>query len=259
MGLGIGKHDDAYVLVVYLPAPRPDLAEPVVVDGVRLKFEVTGRFRVAVTRGRARRPASLVPSPGCGGSPAESRGGNMAEAQRPKISEERFAKARFLVRALKRRHGAEIARDRNIIGMAFGRRIAHGEMTDEPAHGCLRDAEVPQTHPAAKPPAPAPNVRGRRLCRGGRRGDRADLRAVVHRARASGDGRHQHWPPQRHRRHARRRRHRQRPTAASASSATTTSWATRTLRLWATPSSNRASSTAAARRPTPSPPSSGWR
>lgn len=45
-GLGIGKHDDGYVLVVYLPAPRPDIAEPVFVDGVRLKFEVTGRFRV---------------------------------------------------------------------------------------------------------------------------------------------------------------------------------------------------------------------
>ncbi len=57
----------------------------------------------------------------------------MAEAQRPKISEERFAKGRFLVHALRQRHGAEFLRDRNITGLAFGRRIAHGETTDEPA------------------------------------------------------------------------------------------------------------------------------
>lgn len=46
VGLGIGKQDDRYVLVVYLPAAREDLAAPVFVDGVRLKFEVTGRFGV---------------------------------------------------------------------------------------------------------------------------------------------------------------------------------------------------------------------
>lgn len=45
-GLAIGRQDEEYVLVVYLPAPRPDLAAPVAIDGVRLTFEVTGRFRV---------------------------------------------------------------------------------------------------------------------------------------------------------------------------------------------------------------------
>ena len=46
VGLGIGRQGDAYVLVVYLRAAREGLAEPVFVDGVRLKFEVTGRFGV---------------------------------------------------------------------------------------------------------------------------------------------------------------------------------------------------------------------
>lgn len=43
-GLGIGKAGEAYVLVVYLPAKRTDLEEPVVIEGVQVKFEVTGRF-----------------------------------------------------------------------------------------------------------------------------------------------------------------------------------------------------------------------
>lgn len=46
---------------------------------------------------------------------------------------DQFIKARALVSALKTRHLSEFMRDTNIIGAAFGRRIAHGEITNEPA------------------------------------------------------------------------------------------------------------------------------
>ena len=44
-----------------------------------------------------------------------------------------FVKARALVAALKTRHLHAFQQDNNIIGAAFGRRIAHGEITNEPA------------------------------------------------------------------------------------------------------------------------------
>ena len=44
-----------------------------------------------------------------------------------------FIKARALVGALKTRHMSDFLRDPNIIGAAFGRRIAHGEITKAPA------------------------------------------------------------------------------------------------------------------------------
>jgi hypothetical protein len=54
-------------------------------------------------------------------------------SRRMKIQEDRFVKARELVRALKERHRTEFRRERNVVGAAFGRRTAHGERTDEPA------------------------------------------------------------------------------------------------------------------------------
>ena len=45
----------------------------------------------------------------------------------------RFIKGRALVGALKARHWPSFSQDSNIVGAAFGRRVAHGEMTDEPA------------------------------------------------------------------------------------------------------------------------------
>ena len=45
----------------------------------------------------------------------------------------RYIKARALVGALKTRHWPLFSQDNNIVGAAFGRRVAHGEMTDEPA------------------------------------------------------------------------------------------------------------------------------
>ncbi|MEO7177741.1 MAG: hypothetical protein ABIW83_02760 [Allosphingosinicella sp.] len=51
-----------------------------------------------------------------------------------KLQEERYQKARALVHALKQRQYASlIQKDRNIVGVAFGQRTAHGEVTDEPA------------------------------------------------------------------------------------------------------------------------------
>lgn len=46
---------------------------------------------------------------------------------------DQFIKARALVHALKTRYMSDFSRDPNIIGAAFGRRIAHGEITNEPA------------------------------------------------------------------------------------------------------------------------------
>ena len=45
----------------------------------------------------------------------------------------RYIKARALVGALKTRHWPNLSKDSNIIGAAFGRRTAHGEVTNEPA------------------------------------------------------------------------------------------------------------------------------
>lgn len=57
----------------------------------------------------------------------------MAEQGRMRWQEERYLKARGLVRALKRTHWQGFKADRNVIGAAFGQRTAHGEKTDEPA------------------------------------------------------------------------------------------------------------------------------
>lgn len=50
-----------------------------------------------------------------------------------RIQEERYVKARALVRAYKTAHWAWLTKDSNVTGAAFGRRYAHGELTDEPA------------------------------------------------------------------------------------------------------------------------------
>ncbi len=48
-GVAIGKRhpkDDSYIIVVYLATHRSLLKKPVVVDGIPLQFEVTGRFKL---------------------------------------------------------------------------------------------------------------------------------------------------------------------------------------------------------------------
>ena len=50
-----------------------------------------------------------------------------------KWQEERYLKARGLVRAVKKNQWRSLRTDRNVIGAAFGQRVAHGEKTDEPA------------------------------------------------------------------------------------------------------------------------------
>lgn len=57
----------------------------------------------------------------------------MENERRMKWQEDRYLKARGLVRALKRTHWTGLKTDRNVIGAAFGQRTAHGEKTDEPA------------------------------------------------------------------------------------------------------------------------------
>lgn len=58
----------------------------------------------------------------------------MAQNSGMKIHEERYMKGRALVRSLKTRYFRNFsATDRNITGLAFGRRTAHGETTDDPA------------------------------------------------------------------------------------------------------------------------------
>lgn len=47
--------------------------------------------------------------------------------------DDRFQKARYLVSTLKRIHWESLRNDRNVVGAAFGRRMAHGEVTDHPA------------------------------------------------------------------------------------------------------------------------------
>lgn len=49
------------------------------------------------------------------------------------LKSDKFIKARVLTRALKTRYWPAFRSDRNITGMAFGSRSAHGERTDEPA------------------------------------------------------------------------------------------------------------------------------
>jgi len=43
-GVGIGRENDVYVIVVYLKSARQRPAEGRDLEGVPLKFEVTGRF-----------------------------------------------------------------------------------------------------------------------------------------------------------------------------------------------------------------------
>lgn len=50
-----------------------------------------------------------------------------------KIHEEPYLKARHVIRAFKRAQVARLLGDPNIVGAAFGRRVAHGETTDDPA------------------------------------------------------------------------------------------------------------------------------
>lgn len=50
-----------------------------------------------------------------------------------KIHEERYQRGRHVVRAFKRANVQRLLLDRNIVGAAFGRRVAHGETTDDPA------------------------------------------------------------------------------------------------------------------------------
>jgi hypothetical protein len=57
----------------------------------------------------------------------------MPQSKKLKIQEEKFVKARALVTALKARHWEGLMRDQNVVGVAFGRREAHGEVTDDPA------------------------------------------------------------------------------------------------------------------------------
>jgi hypothetical protein len=44
-GAGVGKEGDDYVIVVYLSSSRRRPVDPVSVEGVPVKFEVTGRFK----------------------------------------------------------------------------------------------------------------------------------------------------------------------------------------------------------------------
>ncbi len=58
--------------------------------------------------------------------------------------DDRFLKARQLVAALKARHMDSMRRDSNIVGAAFGRRVAHKEISDEPAMVIYVVKKVPQ-------------------------------------------------------------------------------------------------------------------
>lgn len=69
----------------------------------------------------------------------------MAEKNRYRVQEERYLKARALTQALKTRHWPAFRSDRNVVGMAFGRREAHGEVTDEPAMVVYVIRKTPKT------------------------------------------------------------------------------------------------------------------
>ena len=45
IGVGIGKEDDSYRIVVYLETPGDRTGKPVSVEGVPLKFVVTGPIK----------------------------------------------------------------------------------------------------------------------------------------------------------------------------------------------------------------------
>jgi hypothetical protein len=57
----------------------------------------------------------------------------MERKRKMKIHEDKYQKARFLVRAYKKVHWEGLRADRNIIGAAFGRRTAQDELTDDPS------------------------------------------------------------------------------------------------------------------------------
>lgn len=60
------------------------------------------------------------------------------------LKNENFIKARILVAALKKRHWPAFSQDNNIIGAAFGRRTAQGEITNEPALVIYVAKKIPQ-------------------------------------------------------------------------------------------------------------------
>src|SRR5688572_17406006 len=63
----------------------------------------------------------------------QGKGKNSKRDLNKELERDCYIKARHLSFALKERHWSELSKDSNIVGMAFGRRIAHDEMTDEPA------------------------------------------------------------------------------------------------------------------------------
>lgn len=44
-GVGVGKHGDGYAIVVYLDSAKQHPARDITLEGVPLKFEVTGPFK----------------------------------------------------------------------------------------------------------------------------------------------------------------------------------------------------------------------
>jgi hypothetical protein len=62
-----------------------------------------------------------------------------------KLHEERYQKGRALARALKAQHWPRLQHDRNIVGMAFGRRAAHGQTSDDPALVVYVMRKLPKT------------------------------------------------------------------------------------------------------------------
>ena len=48
-GVGVGRADERYGIVIYLDAPEDNPGEAVTLDGVPLKFEVTGPFTTQTT------------------------------------------------------------------------------------------------------------------------------------------------------------------------------------------------------------------
>jgi hypothetical protein len=56
IGSGVGKRrlgDDAYVIVVYLRAPRRTATEPVFIEGIAVDFVVTGEIQKYQGKGRS--------------------------------------------------------------------------------------------------------------------------------------------------------------------------------------------------------------
>jgi hypothetical protein len=66
------------------------------------------------------------------------------QRRRLKVHDARYLKARALVHAVKKRDWAGLSADANIVGAAFGRRIAHGEITDDPAMVIYTMRKVPK-------------------------------------------------------------------------------------------------------------------